>query len=127
MEKHDFFGLHTGIADVIVDGERIGECIFDIEIIMNLKGRIEAQGIIDEVTEGDIDFTGKDIEFVLSGIISREETAFFTEFTCVISPASHPRFVVKDVEELFSHLSPVKEADEGADETEGEQLRVDDN
>ena len=109
MDRNELLGLHSGIADVIVDDKRIGECIFDIEIIMNLTGKIEAQGVIDEVTDGKIDFSGKKFIFTLSGVIGREHTAYATEFTCEISPATYPRFVVKNIEELFSSLSEIEE------------------
>ena len=107
MDRNDLLGLHSGIADVIVDDKRIGECIYDLEIIVNLTGKIEAQGIIDEVTDGTIDFENKDVEFVLSGVLSREDIAYSAEFNCTISPVTYPKFIVNDIDQLFKSLSPI--------------------
>ncbi len=114
MEKNDLLGLHTGIGDVIENGKRIGECIFDLEIVMMPTGKIEAQGVIDEVTDGTIDFEGREVVFRISGVISRENVAHATEFTCTISPATYPKFVVVDTEELFDNLIPLEETEKPA-------------
>lgn len=114
MEKSDLLGLHTGIGDVIENGKRIGECIFDLEIVMMPTGKIEAQGVIDEVTDGTIDFEGREAIFKISGVITREHAAYATEFTCTISPATYPKFILTDTEELFANLTPLEETEETA-------------
>ncbi|RLF39632.1 MAG: hypothetical protein DRN21_03330 [Thermoplasmata archaeon] len=114
MEKNDLLGLHTGIGDVIENGKRIGECIFDLEIVMMPTGKIEAQGVIDEVTDGTINFEERDAVFKISGVISRENAAYATEFTCTISPTTYPKFIVVDTEELFANLAPLEETEEPA-------------
>lgn len=118
MDRNELLGLHSGIADVIIDGARVGEFIFDIEIIINLRGKIEAQGVIDEITDGNIDFKGKEVVFTLSGIISREHAAYTTEFSCEISPASYPRFIVKNIDELFANLNEIEDIGEVEEEKE---------
>ena len=109
MEKNDLLGLHTGLGDVIENGKRIGECIFDLETVMMPTGKIEAEGVIVEVTDGEINFEGKETIFKISGVISREKDAYATQFTCKISPSTYPKFVVLDVEELFKNLQPIEE------------------
>ncbi|KAA0013327.1 hypothetical protein B6U81_06585 [Thermoplasmatales archaeon ex4484_30] len=105
MKKEDLLGLYAGIGDVIENDKRIGECIFNLEIFMLPSGKIEAEGIIVEVTDGEINFEGKEAVFRLSGILSRDHTTYITEFTCKISPATYPKFVV-NVDELFENLKP---------------------
>jgi hypothetical protein len=112
MDKNDFLGLHSGIGDILEGGKPIGECIFDLEIVMMPTGRIEAEGIIVEVIEGNIDFEGKELTFVLSGLLTREDNAYFTEFSCGISPVTYPKFIVQNTEELFSNLRKVAEDDQ---------------
>ena len=109
MEKNDLLGLHTGLGDVIKNGKRIGECIFDLEIVMMPTGKIEAEGVIVEITDGKINFEGKETVFKISGVISREKRAYATQFTCKISPATYPKFVVLDAEEVFNNLQPIEE------------------
>ncbi len=104
MGREEYLGLYAGIGDVLQGDKRLGECIFNLEIFMLPSGKIEAEGMIVEITEGDFDFKDKDATFKLSGIISRDHTFYFTEFTCKISPATYPKFIVIDVEELFNNL-----------------------
>jgi len=111
MDRSELLGLHTGIGDVIENGKRLGECIFDLEIVMMPTGKIEAEGVIVEVTDGEINFEGREAMFKISGVISRENVAYATQFTCKISPATYPKFVVIDVEELFNTLQPIEEKD----------------
>ena len=111
MDKKDLLGLHVGIGEVIENGKTLGECIFDLEIVMMPTGKIEAEGVIVEVTDGKINFEGKETTFKISGVISRENVAYATEFTCKISPVTYPKFVVTDVEELFNNLKPIEEVE----------------
>ncbi len=104
----DVLGLHVGIGDVIENGERIGECIFDLEIVMMPTGKVEAQGIIDEVTDGKIEVKDEKT-FVISGVISRGEKAYATSFTCKTYPYTYPKFSVVNAQEIIDNLSPVKE------------------
>ena len=104
MDKKDFLGLYAGIGDVIENGKRIGECIFNLEIFMLPSGKIGAEGVIVKVTEGNINFEGREATFKLSGIISRDHTFYITEFTCKISPSAYPKFVVPNVDEIFDNI-----------------------
>lgn len=103
MDKKDFLGLYAGIGDVIENGKRIGECIFNLEIFMLPSGKIEAEGIIVEITEGEVNFEGRNAEFKISGIISKNHDFYATEFSCKTSPSIYPKFVA-NVDELFKNL-----------------------
>ena len=104
MDKRDLLGLYAGIGDVIENGERIGECIFNLEIVMMPSGKIEAEGMVIQITEGNINFKDKEKVFKLSGIISRDHTFYTTEFTCKISPSTYPKFIVINPDEIFENL-----------------------
>ncbi len=99
-------GLYAGIGDVIENGKRVGECIFNLEIVMMPSGKIEAEGVILEITDGDVNFEGREVIFKISGILSRDHTTYTTEFTCKTEPAKYPKFVVMDSEEIFQNLKP---------------------
>ena len=111
MDKRDLLGLHVGIGEVIENGKVLGECIFDLEIVMMPSGKIEAEGVINEVTDGKINFEGRETQFRLSGMLNRGEHFYTTEFNCRISPATYPKFVVIDTEELFKNLREYREKD----------------
>lgn len=100
-----------GIGEVIENGKVLGECIFDLEIVMMPSGKIEAEGVINEITDGKINFEGREAQFRLSGMLNRGERFYITEFDCKISPATYPKFVVIDTEELFKNLQEYREKD----------------
>ncbi|MEM1513599.1 MAG: hypothetical protein QXW78_02950 [Candidatus Thermoplasmatota archaeon] len=106
MEKKDMLGLYIGIGDVFENEKRIGECIFNLELVMMPSGKIEGEGVILEVTDGEINYQGKEAEFKISGILSRDHTTYTTEFKCRISPKTYPKFIVEDSEEIFRNLKP---------------------
>ncbi|MCD6480731.1 MAG: hypothetical protein J7L31_00450 [Thermoplasmata archaeon] len=108
----EVLGLHVGIGDVIEDNKRIGECIFDLEIVMMPTGKIEAQGVIDEFTEGKMELGDGEKNFIISGVISRGEKAYATTFRCTTYPYMYPKFTVVDAQEIINNLSPVEEEEE---------------
>jgi len=108
----DVLGLHVGIGDVMDGEKRIGECIFDLEIVMMPTGKIEAQGVIDEFTEGKMEVNDEKT-FTISGVISRGEKAYATSFTCITYPHMFPKFTVVDAQEIIKNLSPVEEEKSG--------------
>jgi len=107
----DVLGLHVGIGDVIEGEKRIGECIFDLEIVMMSTGKIEAQGVIDEFTEGKMEVKENEKTFIISGVISRGEKAYATSFTCVTYPYMYPKFNVVNAQEIINNLMPVEESE----------------
>ncbi len=104
MDKRDFLGLYVGIGDIIENKRRIGECIFNLEIFMLPSGKIGAEGVILKITEGKVDFKGKEATFIISGIISRDHIFYITKFTCKITPSSYPKFIVPNTNEIFDNL-----------------------
>lgn len=109
IDKKDFLGLYAGIGDIIENGKRVGECIFNLEIVTS--GKIEAEGVLMKFTEGKANFSGKNAKFKLSGIISRDHTYYITEFTCITNPSIYPKFVVPEPDEIFKNLKVGSESD----------------
>ncbi len=99
-------GLYIGIGDVFENKKRVGECIFNLEIIMMPSGKIEGEGVILGVTDGEINYEGKDATFEISGILSRDHTTYSTKFRCRINSGTYPKFIVEDSEEIFKNLKP---------------------
>ena len=106
MEKKDMLGLYVGIGDVFENEKRVGECIFNLEVFMLPSGKIESEGVIVEITDGKINYEGRETTFKISGILSRDHTTYTTEFKCRITPETYPKFVVEDSEEIFRNLKP---------------------
>ncbi|MCD6512384.1 MAG: hypothetical protein J7K61_02115 [Thermoplasmata archaeon] len=109
IDKKEMLGLYAGIGDVIENGNRLGECIFNLEIV--LTGKIEAEGVFVKFTDGDINFAGREATFKISGIISRDHTYYMTEFTAFTNPQIYPKFIVPNPDEIFENLQEGKDSE----------------
>ncbi|MEA2054016.1 MAG: hypothetical protein U9O96_02700 [Candidatus Thermoplasmatota archaeon] len=108
--EHDiseFPGLYIGMGDVIADGKKIGECIFNLEIIIGSIKRMEAEGAFVEFTDGAINFSDKmkEIHFKMSGVISRDHEFYVTEFSCFTNTSLYPKFIIKAPNEILDNIT----------------------
>ncbi|KAA0002915.1 MAG: hypothetical protein DRN33_01940 [Thermoplasmata archaeon] len=103
----EFPGLYIGMGDIITDGKKIGECIFNLEIIIGGVKGIEAEGAFMEFTEGAINLSEemKEMEFRMSGVISRDHEYYVTEFGCITNVILYPKFVVKNPMEILENIT----------------------
>jgi len=103
----EFPGLYIGMGDIIADGKKIGECIFDLEIIIGGVKEIEAEGAFMEFTDGGVNLSEemKELNFKMSGVISRDHEYYVTEFNCLTNVMLYPKFVVPNPKEILENIT----------------------
>ncbi len=106
-DVNEFPGLYIGMGDIIADGEKIGECIFNLEIIVGVVKGMEAEGAFVELTDGGITLSDdiKEVNFKMSGVISRDHEFYVTEFSCFTNTLMYPKFIVKTPKEILDNIT----------------------
>ncbi len=105
---NEFPGLYIGMGDVTTDdGKKIAECIFSLEIIISVVKGLEAEGAFVEFTDGGINLSEeiKELDFKMSGVISRDHEYYVTEFSCFTNVMLYPKFVVKTPKEILDNIT----------------------
>jgi len=108
----EFPGLYIGMGDIVTDdGKKIGECIFNLEIIIGGVKGLEAEGAFVEFTDGGINLSPekREVHFKMSGVISRDHEFYVTSFPCFTNALLYPKFVVKSPNEIIENITEAGE------------------
>lgn len=106
QELSSFPGLYIGMGDVVEDEEKVAECIFNLEVMLEGADTINAEGSIVEVTDGDLDLEERrEIFFTLEGIISRDHEYYVTAFPCFTNTSLWPKFMIPKPMQIIENIS----------------------
>lgn len=119
QELSDFPGLYIGMGDVMEDGEKVAECIFNLEVMLEGSDTIGAEGSFVEVTNGDLNLEERrEIFFTLQGVISRDHEYYVTEFPCFTNTSLWPKFMIPKAMKIIENISETGEAPEAEESDE---------
>ena len=106
-DTNDFPGLYIGMGDIIIDGKKIAECIFSLEILIGGSKPLEAEGGFVEFNKGKLPFDESKKEFFLSmdGVISRDHEYYVTKFSCFTNTSLYPKFIVPKPMQILENIS----------------------
>jgi len=119
QELSDYPGLYIGMGDIVEDEEKVAECIFNLEIMLEGPDKISAEGAIVEVTDGDLALEERrEIFFTMQGVISRDHEYYVTEFPCFTNTSLWPKFMIPKPMQIIENISETGEAPEAEESDE---------
>ncbi len=106
QELSSFPGLYIGMGDIVEDEEKVAECIFNLEVMLEGSDAINAEGSIVEITDGDLALEKRrEIFFTLQGVISRDHEYYVTEFSCFTNTSLWPKFRIPTPMQIITNIS----------------------
>ncbi len=119
QELSEFPGLYIGMGDIVEDEEKVAECIFNLEVMLEGSGKIGAEGAFVEVTDGDLKLDERrEIFFTLQCVISRDHEYYVTEFPCFTNTSLWPKFMIPKPMQIVENISERGEAPEAEESDE---------
>jgi len=119
QELSEFPGLYIGMGDIVESDEKVAECIFNLEVMLEGPEKVSAEGSFVEITEGDLNLDERrEIFFTLQGVISRDHEYYVTKFPCFTNTSLWPKFMVPKPMQIIENISEAGEAPEAEESDE---------